>query len=472
MTSGSTLNMTRTVRIGAMGAAIFVFCWLAYPSLTSNPGPFLEDDSYFYAQIAYNLGVHHHSSFDMLHPTDGYHLLWGGVLAATTWVVSFVTLDKALHLTVMLSVYVGVVVLVTALFGRTLLERAVMTIVGLSCAWLMEAAVLTLLLLTVLSYVLDRRSVDRTVCFALLLIPLARIDATVIAAVWLLKPVLDRQWSEAWRLSACLAAGIVLHFAIMYGVHGHLTSVSFELKASEPFDLGRNLMTNVFSVTMIRRSVLVGAFFVLAVWVWLTSGRGRDAVIGIVAPTLFIAGHTALNADVKSWYTVPILQCYVFIAFTLATTAWARWIPRAAFAAFCVYYVSSRFYLLNLNREVASATVAFVNDLKGLVPSEQPVFHVDGGGYVGFMAERHVINGDGLVNSHEYAQGRRERTLQNYLHDNGVRYVVTNSPRRGLEASLARYGGMKVESSRLLLESVAVDRPGNVYWAYRLYEVR
>jgi hypothetical protein len=38
------------------------------------------------------------------------------------------------------------------------------------------------------------------------------------------------------------------------------------------------------------------------------------------------------------------------------------------------------------------------------VAKDALIYQVDGSGYIGFMSQRHIVNGDGLVNTHDYAK--------------------------------------------------------------------
>ena len=75
-----------------------VLVTLTYPRIAGFPYGLMEDDSYFYAQIAYNIGTTGRSTLDGIYPTDGYHLLWGGMLAALAWATNLVTDSKDAHL--------------------------------------------------------------------------------------------------------------------------------------------------------------------------------------------------------------------------------------------------------------------------------------------------------------------------------------------------------------------------------------
>ena len=87
----------------------------AYPALVS-PQDFLQDDSYFYLQIASNIVAGYGSTFHQITPTNGYHPLW---LWLTTACMAIAGADKlvALHIVVVLQV---VLFLATAVIFRQL----------------------------------------------------------------------------------------------------------------------------------------------------------------------------------------------------------------------------------------------------------------------------------------------------------------------------------------------------------------
>ena len=55
------------------------------------------------------------------------------------------------------------------------------------------------------------------------------------------------------------------------------------------------------------------------------------------------------------------------------------------------------------------------------------IFQRDGAGAVSYFAKRHLINGDGLVNNMQYQVMLRTGKLCEYLKDQQVQYVVTNT---------------------------------------------
>jgi hypothetical protein len=74
-----------------------------------SPSDFIQDDSYFYLQVASNIVKGHGSTFNEITPTNGYHPLW---LLASVLVFLLAGSDKllALHLTVGLQVALFIVI--------------------------------------------------------------------------------------------------------------------------------------------------------------------------------------------------------------------------------------------------------------------------------------------------------------------------------------------------------------------------
>ena len=106
-------------------AAAAISALLAFPlqqQLTRFPRGLLADDAYFYVKIAWNLGTHRISSFDGIHTTDGYHLLWGWLLGLTSALTGLFTADPRFHLGAMLWLYFMTCWAIGILFGRDWIE--------------------------------------------------------------------------------------------------------------------------------------------------------------------------------------------------------------------------------------------------------------------------------------------------------------------------------------------------------------
>src|SRR5690606_24271861 len=75
------------------------------------------------------------------------------------------------------------------------------------------------------------------------------------------------------------------------------------------------------------------------------------------------------------------------------------------------------------------------------------VFQGAGSGWTGFFLDAHLVNGDGLVNSYEYANRLVDGDLAGYLDEIGADYVLVNKPYR--DSLVVDIGGLKVSESDL-----------------------
>jgi hypothetical protein len=458
---------SRRVIVICTASAIIVSC-LGYRYLSASPGPFVEDDSYFYAQIAYNIGVNHRSTFDGIHITDGYHLLWGWLLGETSFLFAFFTSNKDIHLTAFLSLYLALILSTSILFGRSWAERALLIAVGIWSAFLMESALLTLLLLYQLRVLVSDRKRHLGDDALLMLIPLTRIDASVIVMVWLLVPLLHKRWPKVIRMMLALVAGICLQLLLMRLLFGHFTTVSSQIKSHHILHIITNLHNVLVSDTL-RRIGLILLFFVFALFSIAKMPRKQQFLCILAGPTSFIVIHIVAGSELKSWYTTPIIACFIYIAFSNSTQ---KIIQLLTTITISLFVITSRIYHVRQTVSIAVASRDFVIELRSIVAPNQHIFHVDGGGYIGYHSARNVINGDGLVNTHDYAYRLRSHQLRDYLCENDVSFVIVNFPPQAVGSVLDSYGGMKMYgSTQPILESRAIDWPGNVFWNFRLYSV-
>src|SRR5437667_9870646 len=87
------------------------------------PNLFFEDDAYFYLQIAWNLGTGRGSTFDGLHVTNGYHLLWAGVLTPFAALTASLGLGKTAFLAVVCGIALTIAAVSVIAAFRSTAER-------------------------------------------------------------------------------------------------------------------------------------------------------------------------------------------------------------------------------------------------------------------------------------------------------------------------------------------------------------
>jgi len=159
----------------------FILVYLFYGVL-SVCGIFMVDDSFFYAQIAYNIGINHISSFDGLHITNGYHPLWCWLLSIVSFVASVFTKNKEIHLFLYIWFYMFISVNISIIFFRNNLERLIAFSILLFSTILMETTLLSLLLLAFFYiFFVGEKENSRIGELVLFLVPLTRIDGIIFA---------------------------------------------------------------------------------------------------------------------------------------------------------------------------------------------------------------------------------------------------------------------------------------------------
>lgn len=266
-----------------------------------------SDDGYFYAQIAYELGTTGRSTFDGIHTTSGYHLVWPLLLAALSRALAVVTADKSIHLFAYLAASMYLTFWTahrrfTTAVGRV--AAVAFVLVGFSLTEMVLAAPL---LLAILDRAATRAAFGRRASDALLVaaLPLVRIDLVVVplvVAMWLA----PRDARRAAAVGFAAVLGALVQLGAMEVAFGHFVSVSATLKFAAPtlpraFALA---MENAFgSRGNVSRLVTIA---VLGALPWLRRAARPPAGTGLVvaASLSFLLLHFFVMR-LREWYWLP-----------------------------------------------------------------------------------------------------------------------------------------------------------------------
>jgi hypothetical protein len=459
--------------------------------LTRFPRGLLADDAYFYVKIAWNLGMHHASTFDGIHVTDGYHLAWQSVLAAVSFLAGRFSVIPSVHLGAMLWVYFMMCWAIGIGFGRSRVDALLLFGVGLIFKILMETTLLSLILLALYANVyLSPRSDTRTGGWGgrpwlLVLIPLVRIDAALIGVLLVLSRLFQpgrpghHASSRSLKAKAVaadltwLGAGVVLQLAWRLWWFGEWASVSMQIKGSAS-SIGLRLQNNLIGLygsNFISTAIFL-FLFALSIWVAVKRGardRARD-LVALSAPAVFVIVHLAFNNQIAYWYFLPAAYIHIwyFLQFGPPASSRAGWTGRAAIALLPLLFVAKWAVDSRIRAQQIEWSRQFVSDLQRVVPEDEPVFQIDASGWVGWFSGRHVVDGDGLVNDHAYASRLHANQLGGYLHDEGIRYIVQNLyPRDNILIDIA---GLRVpmESVDVVIPPPANFPNGTAFGLYRM----
>ena len=467
-------------------AALFLTAQLL-PVLRVFPNGLVDDDGYFYAQVGYNLGRLSASTFDGVHQTSGYHLLWGMALGGISKIAGVFTASKDLHLAAFYFCGIWICGVVAIGAFRDPLARAAAFCVLLFGFSLAETVLLSAVLIAIVGRLLAASPPfgSRAGDLALVaLVPLIRIDALPLALV-LLCCLVNRDARAAARLMSAVVAGAFVHAVWMYALFGDVFSVSSMLKAGAighaPHGVATFVLDNVraniaASKAQVVRFVTVWALAGLALW-QIASTPDRESrrrqLWTVAAVMTFYLPHLFLSR-MRSWYFTPAHAVLLYLVARNACdsheTVVRRLAVRGIYVGLIVAYVAGIAYVNTTYRDDQVHVTAFIRQLRDRIPEAARMFMVDGSGYPGFFSERTLINGDGLMNDAVYAARLVNGGLAGYLEEQHICFVITN--RRDVGDAIVDTGGLVVRRSDADLLSSVDARVTAPYGFLQLFRLR
>lgn len=429
----------------------------------------IPDDAFYYFKIAENVASGRGSSFDGLHPTNGYQPLWLGLLTPLFFAASGKA-DLAVTLVLVGQAFLDVL---TA-FLVYLLARAILVDRGwaiLACALYafnphavfyqvngMETALTTLLGVIALYFYLPLETLSpetskAQVRFAVAcgLLMLARTDSVFLCLV-LFGALGAREWKQHASLrqtvrmvfvaASLLAPWLIWSYARFHQwvqVSGLAMPwvIRHNLRTSW-IELGLTLLGNELTDHWPKLSCLLGGYFVLlgvSWWLLRRPGTRPDVAekgVGVLSLAwlgLFItvAFHCWARLYVRPWYSAP------FLVLNALTMAWAgRRIARLSgafrgvalvmgviFAAYVVMGVST------VRKQIYPWQVEMARAAEWTNLHTDPAARIGAfnAGIVSYFSRRTVVNLDGVVNNSAY-DALRARRLHDYLLENSIEYLA------------------------------------------------
>ena len=110
---------------------------------------FMGDDSYFYSQLAYNVGVNKISSWDGINFTNSYHLFWQLIISLTSLVLSFFTDIKEHHLMGHIFIYLTIILILLKYCSKNYIDSIVIISIVLSGYFIIDHITVIFLLFLV-----------------------------------------------------------------------------------------------------------------------------------------------------------------------------------------------------------------------------------------------------------------------------------------------------------------------------------
>ena len=446
---------------GLMLIAPFVLVAAGFDFIHAFPYGLMYDDGYFYAQIAYNLGRLGASTFDGVNVTSGYHLPWGAALGLVSWLVGLVTASKEAHLYAFQVLFAALALHTARSFFSRRIEQFGAVVLVVMGSLLMETLLLSCLLLMLARLETQHpgdaseRS-DATVLAIAFLVPLVRIDAALILVVYAALRAFGEGIRAALRLLGAVALGVLVQVALMLAIFGEPFSVSAGIKARGAAPFSERVWDSLvgpegIALGYLMRSGLFLALALVTLSLCLVERRSlanrRLFSLGAGA-SAFSGGHFVAHL-IPFWCYLP---AYLVLWYALThselrgpTLSRIRQATVVGVALLAVAFCGHKLKLHVANREIARGARDFVARIQDHVSEGGRIYQIDGAGFTGFFSGRAVVDGDGLVNSYEYARRMREGRLAGILDEQQICYVITN--RRAADGRLVDFGGLVVTES-------------------------
>jgi hypothetical protein len=429
-----------------------------------RPHQFIQEDSYFYLQIAHHIAAGHGSTFHGITPTNGYHPLW---MACVVALMALAGGNKATGL------YYVVILQMLLTVATLLLFRRLAPAIALEF-WLPGLAVLALYLLgtslygseahlNALTLVAATLSLWRTmssqqdrmwlwtgVLFGLAV--LARLDNVFVAAGLLGFGVLHerpRDFTRSARRAALAALGgaAVVAPYLAYNVlsYGHLVPITGAIKSQLPvvtFDLGRLGAMGMLVAPFGLVCLAIGLFADndrrrRVVWLGLGSGVLLHALYVVAAtdhytfwPWYYVSGAVAASLA-AAYLTGPVVAVIrpvigqtaasvLVLTATFVLLAGAS--VRACLKAFSPFRLGPIAVNVRINAYRWPEELAVW--MKANIPRGSIVYVQDWPGAIAYYSDLRILPMDGLLNDYQYNDELLALGVESYLCSRGVKYFM------------------------------------------------
>ena len=433
-----------------------------------------HDDSFFYMVIARNHAAGLGYSFDGLNATNGFHLLW---LWTLSYLGTFIALtgDQGIRVVVALQtllslsaalIYVRMLrafkvsSLVQILFFLAFIFLCTLADIGQESAlYSFLVALIVSMLFTVRADAQIAVNWSQLVMLLILVVltVLSRLDCVFLLGGIALALVLAQRKQEAFVVSLGIALGLASTFSFNYLEFGHVYSISSWLKSG--FDVSKALQLLIPGLLI--RVALVFLLLGGALWqlkkahafagLRMAPSKLSFVALFIISVTLAYGAYFAVLflevSALGSWYFNQALGLSAFLyalSFSKegtllqssnslhhqgpARSSMGLWPFISLPPLLLAFGVGAILFVTKFSWAHSSDATKEIGDwIYGNTKLDAVIFQRDGAGAVSYFAQRSIINGDGLVNNMQYQVMLRSGKLCNYLNDQKVAYIVSNT---------------------------------------------
>ncbi len=449
-----------------------------YNQIIMSPGFFMEDDSYFYAQTAYNIGVNGISSFDGNNITDGYHLAWCWLLASISWILHFFTVNKDIHLYSFLSLYVFLLLVLANKISGNIFKTIISFLILIVTAFLMEDVLVSLTFILLIQRS-NKHKIDAIFYILVYVLPIIRIDALIYTGVFLV--LFYRKDFKVLSFSIFfLALGAISQLTLNNFLFDSIFSVSAMIK----MDMNRDIIDNIeynltlfdeFHNKLLSLCCLGGLIsFVYLILKSKDSTKNALLIFSFLSVLTFFIYLLMFVPHLRQWYLTTIKTVSLMIIYQSGILNYFErkvkyfWELVSVAFIFAFIYLYIDVHLLHDNDW--KYTKQFISFVKEIVPENEPIYQIDASGIVGYFSGRKIVNGDGLINSHEYYNYVKNKKIRQFIKRNNIKYFIIN--RELKKNCIICWRGLRLTENELTLLKEPDRKLYYDFNVFRLYKLK
>ena len=437
--------------LAALAALLIAASLLPVRFLTN----FSHDDAFFYLQVAKNTALGFGPTFDGFAYTNGFHPLWYMVVSMAYYPLGLLSVAEpnvyfrlafGLHI-LLAAATIGMVfrlpsvrdslesvwsrVLVAAGFVVLLFIRDVATEAALGC--FLAAAMI---------WVKSREwqsgatfPVRKAVLYSALFLTRTDFLYTFIPMLILADVLTTRGTRQRLQTALYAAGGLILAAGLYYTWNlesfGHAFSVSARIKLAYPDVVFADNMMNLLAERKMvaLRTGLSFLTSVIAGLVLLSPKRRSRMNIYLACALLGASGLLLLSLlynyhGLRSWYTaVPVMLSVLWLSINVPAKLLSKpYVAIPGIAIMLAYFMVVRVLIVKWDVQHD-----FADAVDTVLPANARLLQIDHSGMVGFFSARHVVNGDGLINSFEYWNSLRRGEVLRYMEKYAIEYYATRT---------------------------------------------
>jgi len=428
-----------------------------------------HDDSFFYMVIARNYAAGLGYSFDGLNITNGFHPLWLWLLSGISSQITLIG-ESGIRMVVVTQSLLSIVA--ALLYVRLLARGGALIGVQLSfffsylfiCTFAdmgQESALFSCLFAFLLTLLIGPITTQSNIVALIHLVAITTIPALMVLArldcIFLLVGssvalFLSNRKKQALLVALGIACGLISIFSFNLLFFGHPYSISAWLKSGFDWSKAWQILIPGIGIRVgLVYLLLISAFWNMRLFYGLNrqpAARPRMPFVPVfllcictVYSFYFLVLFWGVNA-IGSWYFNQALGLSLFI-YALSTTYSSESQRPLGFSFTLTAETARKIIYLPLFLVLVIGVLLFGLKLGWTHSSEASkemgqwiaenidlqavIFQRDGAGASSYFSKHSIINGDGLVNNMQYQQMLRSAKLCQYLKDQKVQYLVTNT---------------------------------------------